>query len=139
MTSIATSQVINLLNYIQVFEYSWCAMNNSEMWANKLKVMGHPVRLQILGMLRQGEICVCHIERALDRRQAYVSQQLMILRDAGLVDSRKDGLQVYYWLVDEQVNEILELIAGPISSKGLEQIDGCRCPSCSTIWVSEIS
>ena len=67
--------------------------------ASKLKVMGHPVRLQILDMLRRGETCVCHIEQALDKRQAYISQQLMMLRDAGLVDSRKDGLQVLQTVV----------------------------------------
>ena len=50
--------------------------------AKQLKAMAHPARLQILDMLRHGEICVCHIERALNKRQAYVSQQLMVLRDA---------------------------------------------------------
>ena len=48
--------------------------------ANLLKSIAHPVRLQIVDMLRQGEVCVCHIERSLDKRQAYISQQLMVLR-----------------------------------------------------------
>lgn len=113
-------------------------MNRYEHTASKLKVMGHPVRLQILDMLRLGEICVCHIERALDKRQAYISQQLMTLRDAGLVDSRKDGLQVYYRLVDEQVFEVLNLILGTQSNHGIEVLDGCNCPSCSTVLVTEI-
>ena len=63
------------------------------------KALAHPVRLQILDMLRCGELCVCHIEAALDKRQAYISQQLMSLREGGLVVSRKEGLQVYYRLV----------------------------------------
>ena len=100
--------------------------------------MGHPVRLQILDMLRLGETCVCHIERALDKRQAYISQQFMTLRDAGLVDSRKDGLQVYYRLVDEQILEVLNLILGPPTKDGLEFLDDCSCPSCSTIIITEI-
>jgi DNA-binding transcriptional ArsR family regulator len=61
--------------------------------AARFKALAHPVRLQILDMLRRGEACVCHMETALDKRQAYISQQLMVLRDAGLVDARKDGLQ----------------------------------------------
>ena len=113
-------------------------MNRYEDNASKLKVMGHPVRLQILDMLRGGEICVCHIERALDKRQAYVSQQLMTLRDAGLVDSRKDGLQVFYRLVDSQVFDVLDLLIGPQTSDGLEVLDGCNCPHCSTIYITEI-
>ena len=113
-------------------------MNRYENTASKLKVMGHPVRLQILDMLRQGEICVCHIERALDKRQAYVSQHLMTLRDAGLVDSRKDGLQVYYQLLDDQVVEVLNLLLGTQSSNGIDVIDGCHCPSCSTVLITEI-
>jgi len=113
-------------------------VNRYENNASKLKVMGHPVRLQILDMLRQGEICVCHIERALDKRQAYVSQQLMTLRDTGLVDSRKDGLQVYYRLIDEQIAEMLNLILGIQSSNGIEILDGCNCPSCSPVLITEI-
>lgn len=113
-------------------------MNRYENTASKLKVMGHPVRLQILDMLRQSEICVCHIERALDKRQAYVSQQLMTLRDAGLVESRKDGLQVYYRLDDEQVAELLVLLIGPQTKDGLELLDDCSCPSCSTVLITEI-
>lgn len=106
--------------------------------ARKLKVMGHPVRLHILDMLRRGETCVCHIEQALDKRQAYISQQLMTLRDAGLVDSRKDGLQVYYRLVDEQVYDLLDLLAGPLKSDGLDVLEGCNCPSCSTVLITDI-
>lgn len=114
-------------------------MSKYENTASKLKVMGHPVRLQILDMLRQGEICVCHIERALDKRQAYVSQQLMTLRDAGLVDSRKDGLQVYYRLLDEQIVELLDLILGIQSSDAIDVLDGCNCPSCSTVLITEVT
>ncbi|MBZ0293318.1 MAG: metalloregulator ArsR/SmtB family transcription factor [Anaerolineae bacterium] len=106
--------------------------------ARKLKLMGHPVRLQILNMLRQGETCVCHIERALDKRQAYISQQLMTLRDAGLVDSRKDGLQVYYRLMDSDVVELLTLLYGPLDSDGLYPLDGCHCPACSSVLITEI-
>ncbi len=106
--------------------------------ASKLKVMGHPVRLQILDMLRRGETCVCHIEQALDKRQAYISQQLMTLRDAGLVDSRKDGLQVYYRLIDDQMNDLLDLLVGSLTQNGLDVLDGCNCPSCSTVLITMI-
>lgn len=78
--------------------------------ADLFKAMAHPARLQILSMLRQGEICVCHIENALGKRQPYISQQLMVLRDAGLVESRKDGLQVYYRLANPLVEGVLTAV-----------------------------
>lgn len=106
--------------------------------ANKLKAMAHPVRLQILDMLRRGEVCVCHIERALNRRQAYISQQLMILRDANLVTSRRDGLQVYYRLADEQIVDLLRLLCGPPQSEGIDLLANCSCPACLTVLFTDI-
>ncbi len=113
-------------------------MINYDDKASKLKVMGHPVRLRILDILRHGETCVCHIEQALNRRQAYISQQLMTLREADLVDSRKDGLQVYYRLIDDQVMDLLNLLVGPAISDEVELLDGCHCPSCSTVLITTI-
>lgn len=98
--------------------------------------MGHPARLQILDILRNGEVCVCHIERALNKRQSYVSQQLMTLRDAGLVSSRKDGLQVYYRLIDDQVTTLLHLLHGSLPTDGLEVLEDCNCPACSMVTVT---
>jgi len=104
-----------------------------ESHAGKLKLMGHPVRLEILDMLRQGEMCVCHIEKVLHKRQAYISQQLMALRSAGLVTSRQDGLQVYYQLADSDILNVLELLYGSLTADGLQMLPDCTCPACSTI------
>lgn len=105
--------------------------------ASKLKAAAHPVRLQILDMLRSGEVCVCHIERALNRRQAYISQQLMILRNAELVAARREGLQVYYRLADRQLAELLHLLYGPVQRGGLEVLAGCNCPTCAAAPVPD--
>ncbi len=94
------------------------------------KALAHPVRLQILDILRHGEICVCHIERALNKRQAYISQQLMYLREQNIVDSRKDGLQVYYRLVSDDIEAILEASLGSNTSDIPLYIEECPCPSC---------
>ena len=107
--------------------------------ARKLKIMGHPTRLQILDLLRQGELCVCHIEHALNKRQAYISQQLMTLRDAGLVTARRDGLQVYYRLIDQQVHALLDLLLGGQQTSGHAMLDDCPCPTCSTILITTIN
>lgn len=100
------------------------------------KALAHPARLQILDILRRGEVCVCHIETALHKRQPYVSQQLMLLREAGLVESRKEGLQVYYRLADTRIASILEAAAGPLSDDKGDPLNGCPCPACTTVLVS---
>lgn len=67
--------------------------------ARLLKGLAHPVRLQIIDSLdRDGEACVCHLENRLDKRQAYVSQHLAKLREVGLVQDRREGMNVFYSL-----------------------------------------
>ncbi len=77
--------------------------------AGLLKAIAHPVRLQILDALRDGEQCVCDLEATLGLRQAYISQQLMTLRRAGLVTDRKEGLRVYYRVSDSGVHAVLDV------------------------------
>lgn len=105
--------------------------------AELLKALGHPVRLQILDILRDGEQCVCHIEAVLGLRQAYISQQLMTLRKAGLVADRKDGLRVYYRITDHSVFRVLDPARNMVEGEGLtfasvrERVPhGCSCPNC---------
>lgn len=95
------------------------------------KALAHPARLRILDLLRDGERCVCHIETALGKRQAYVSQQLMILREQSLVTSRKDGLQVYYALSSPIINDILATVLD--TEKAEAWLDGCPCPHCISL------
>jgi len=63
---------------------------------NLFHLLSHPARLRILDELRRDEACVCHLQAVLGRPQAYVSQQLRVLREAEVVVDRKDGLLVYY-------------------------------------------
>ncbi len=78
--------------------------------ARLLALLAHPIRLQIVDLLRHGEMCVCDIQAALNQRQAYVSQHLMALREAGMVTCRKDGLRVYYQLSDPRILRVLEQV-----------------------------
>ncbi len=96
------------------------------------KALAHPARMQILSMLRQGEICVCHIENALGKRQPYISQQLMVLRDAGVVESRKDGLQVYYRICDPRVFRLLDVALGEKDAESFTPLPDCSCPACTS-------
>lgn len=64
--------------------------------ANLYRVLANPSRLEILQVLSEGEACVRQIEEQTHYRQAYISQQLSILRDEKLVKTRRDGKNVYY-------------------------------------------
>lgn len=103
---------------------------NYDQQATLFKALAHPARLQILDMLRRGEMCVCHFKAALKKRQAYISQQLMLLREVGLVESRKHGIQTYYRLIDQHVAEILDAVLGPLEDHPHEVVEECMCPMC---------
>jgi len=109
-----------------------------------LGALAHPIRLQILDVLRDGEVCVCHIQAVLRRRQAYVSQHLMALRRAGLVTRRKDGLRVYYRLSDPRLFDAIDGVreiayarangGGQPSEADLVPAPGrCNCPRCAPV------
>jgi len=68
--------------------------------SKKFRVLGNPVRIEILTLLAQGPLCVSDLIRCTSHRQAYVSQQLMFLRSRGWVESQKEGWNVCYRLVD---------------------------------------
>jgi ArsR family transcriptional regulator len=77
--------------------------------ANLMKALAHPIRLQILELLLdEGEACVCHLERGLRQRQAYISQQLAKLREVGLVADRREGLNIFYAVVDSGVADLIQ-------------------------------
>lgn len=104
----------------------------------RLKALAHPTRLQILDMLRRSEeVCVCHMETALHKRQAYISQQLIVLRDVGIVEARKDGLQVFYRLIDDIAADILEVVLGPVDSETQKVLENCACPTCTAFVASD--
>ena len=62
------------------------------------KALADPVRLRLLNLLADGEVCVCHLHQALELPQSTVSRHLAYLRKCGLVLGRKEGLWVHYRL-----------------------------------------
>ncbi len=93
------------------------------------QILSHPARLRILDELRRDEACVCHLQAVLGRPQAYVSQQLRVLREAGVVVDRKDGQLVYYQLNDPQIAQLLEIVLGPAGER--THPPDCPCPRCA--------
>ena len=63
--------------------------------------LADPTRLRIMALLRDGEVCVCHIHASLDVPQPTASRHLAYLRKAGLVDARRAGIWMHYRLTPQ--------------------------------------
>ena len=72
-----------------------------------LKTLAHPVRLRILALLREGELCVCQITEVLGIPTSTISEHLNELRRSGLLAERKDGRWVHYGLKPQDGLEAL--------------------------------
>ena len=114
--------------------------NLTDRMSQLLQAIASPARLEILLAIGDGEVCVCHLEAISGYRQAYISQHLMALRDAGVIISRRHGRFVYYRLKDRTLLALLAT-AGTICgiSPGEldlvfppDQVAGCACPQCVT-------
>lgn len=66
--------------------------------ARVLKAMAHPSRLAMLDALADGEMCVCDLQKLVGSDMSTVSKHLALMREAGLVTDRRQGLQVFYGL-----------------------------------------
>lgn len=103
--------------------------------AKLFKTLMHPARLAILDVLRSREACVCHLEAALGYRQAYISQQLMELRGNDIVESRRDGLNIYYHISKPEILPVLDAARTALGEEAHtvwpQTFPGCDCPHCS--------
>jgi ArsR family transcriptional regulator len=75
-----------------------------------LKALANPDRLLLLCQLAQGEQSVGALDAALDIRQPTLSQQLAVLRQEGLVATRRDGKQIYYSVASPEALAVLRLL-----------------------------
>ena len=78
--------------------------------ADFFRVLGHPARVRLLQVLRNGELTVGALQEALELESGATSQHLGLLRKQGLVESRRDGTSVYYRVKDPRTLELLELV-----------------------------
>ncbi|MGD0006504.1 MAG: metalloregulator ArsR/SmtB family transcription factor [Anaerolineaceae bacterium] len=114
--------------------------------AEFFRLLGQPVRIQILLTIATQEACVCHLEAALGIRQAVISQHLMVLREAGLVVTNRDGRNIFYRLARPG---LFEAICQMASVSGCEADDlarysrrplpDCPCPRCNPGWNPQLT
>lgn len=79
--------------------------------AEMLKVLAHPVRLCIVkGLLKKGECNVTYMQECLDTPQSTISQHLQKLRSAGIIEGRRNGLEIYYHISNAIVVDLLHVL-----------------------------
>ena len=76
--------------------------------AELFRVLGHPARVRILELLREGERGVGDLQAALELDSSGTSQHLSALRKQGLLESRKEGTSVFYRIKDPRIFQLLE-------------------------------
>ncbi|MBD2436638.1 helix-turn-helix transcriptional regulator [Nostoc sp. FACHB-110] len=74
--------------------------------------LSDPLRINVLELLRQRELCVCDLCDALEVSQSKLSFHLKTLKEAGLVNSRQEGRWIYYSLNIAQFNALEKYLAG---------------------------
>lgn len=93
------------------------------------RALGDETRIRIVALLVHGELCVCHLEAALDLSQSNCSRQLGILKSAGIAESRRDGTWVYYRIVEQEVasvEAVLGVLARTFGAERALRVDHAR-------------
>lgn len=115
----------------------------SKQIAAPLEAIASPQRIAILLAIGKGEACVCHLETALGMRQAYISQHLMALRKADILQDRREGRYVFYKVKNAS---LLDLITATATLSGLsaesvssliniQSYPSCECPQCAPVLI----
>ncbi|WP_410791179.1 ArsR/SmtB family transcription factor [Kribbella sp. C-35] len=100
--------------------------------AEFFKTLGHPARIRVLELLSERDMAVSELLPEVRLEASNLSQQLAVLRRAGLVTARREGSQVYYALTSPQVAELLAVARGILTSvlsDQVELLDGLRADS----------
>lgn len=93
----------------------------SDRLIEELKALAHPLRLRVLEHLRDGERNVGEIETVTGIGQPALSQQLGVLRKAGLVETRKEAKLVFYRSANDRLCALAELVDGLAKASGTPQ------------------
>jgi len=91
--------------------------------AKIIKAMAHPTRLFIVDELSRGEKCVCELREMIGSDMSTVSKHLSVLKNAGIVQDEKRGLQVFYKLKIACVLNFFSCVEGVLKSNAREQME----------------
>ena len=81
------------------------------------KAVSHPIRIEVIKLLATNELCVQNIISNIEIEQSNLSQHLTVLKKQGIVNSRKDGTRVIYWLNSPSPNKIISEVEEVLKSQ----------------------
>ncbi|MGB7063089.1 MAG: metalloregulator ArsR/SmtB family transcription factor [Candidatus Zixiibacteriota bacterium] len=84
--------------------------NLIELQSGYLKALAQPTRLKILYFLKDGEKCQCKIIPFMEEDQSNISRHLTRMRDLGILESRREGVSIYYKIRDRKLFSLLSLV-----------------------------
>lgn len=84
-------------------------MKNEELASKVFKALGHPIRYKIVKFLMDGPKCVCKLNENVEFSQANLSQHLKILKDSGVLNSEKVGLNIFYSISSDEIKQLIEI------------------------------
>jgi len=95
--------------------------NVAQDMAETLKVLAHPLRLQIIALLGNKKRSVGRIAATVDRKPAYISQQLSIMKRRGVLTRTRSGRRVYYSIHDSNIAQLLECVTTLCDKKATDR------------------
>jgi ArsR family transcriptional regulator, arsenate/arsenite/antimonite-responsive transcriptional repressor len=95
--------------------------------ARLFHALSDETRLALVRRLRTGERCVCELMDHLDAAQSRLSFHLKVLKDAGIVDCRREGRWSYYWLRPEVFDDLGDVVKGLAPTPGARAATAARC------------
>jgi len=91
------------------------------------KALAHPTRLKILDVIKEhDEICVCNINDDLDLEQSNLSQHLKVLRNSGILTTRRDGSKIMYSLTNKDIITALNTISDIVTTQLEDQFHSIK-------------
>ena len=88
-----------------------------QLHAEMCKVFSNPIRLEILNLLRGGELTVSDLIKKTELTQVNISQHLSIMKSRGIVNSRRNGLNIYYKLSTPKIIKAFDIIREILSER----------------------
>ncbi len=88
-----------------------------ELIAARFRALSEPMRLRLLNLLMGGEMTVGQLVEATGSSQANVSKHLSVLREAGMIAMRKEGLSSFCFIADPVVNELCEMMCSRLKEE----------------------
>lgn len=99
------------------------------------RLLAQPTRLGIIQSIGVNSVCVCHLVATLGYKQAYISQQLMLLRKSGVVSTQREGRHIFYRLTNPGYLAVIQSAANSLRTEihpaDQSPVKGCPCPKCN--------